>query len=1034
MLTYITTNNEEYGFNALNTTVIQKITGDYTLSFDVLNEPNIIEEMIIRCDNQLFRIKQMDETMFGEQIHKSVNCKHITHDLIDYYEYDSLTNTLTLVKALEFVFKNTPFTFSIVGSVKNQSFENLGNMNKQSLLNKIIEKFGVEYTVDNYHFTFKPKIGVNTEFQFRYKANISDTKKTIDTTSLTTYIKATGKCDENGEPMVSIEYTSPNAEKFGIRHASPISDERFTIEAELIEYAKSKLNDEPSIAVSLKYQDLNAEQHLNIGDYGYLIHEPLDLDIKSRIIEIKTYPESTKPNEYTIGSTTFIRSSFETGNNVNNTIGIEFPDYSGDIQNAYEQAVQDATNKINDGLGGYVVKRRDELLIMDDEDVNKAKNLWRWNLGGLGFSSNGYSGPYQTALTSDGKINADRILAGTVDGALIRANTIKANSLEISTVQKINSAITADDATAIMNTHLEVYDGNIKAHINTVTESKIEGVNDSISVLVGRVSSVESKITDDAITNTVKQSFYTKQETENAITNKGYQTSSEVQQTVDKFQIKFSENGGCNLLRNGGFEKGTDRWGRNGNFTDGKDVWAPYGYGTSWVIWSSGGGTGFYQFFDCVGGRRYSWSIDVFVETGGVQVGIEGVDTRWQYASNGWVKLSGNFIANGTGALPFIIYTVDGGATFHMDNAIVNEGEIPLPYSPHPSEIYDGITTIDRDGIDVATSYGAHTQFHAGGMSSYNNSNQRTLGIENGGISFHSWNNNALSAYITQSSLWGGSQSSNGLAISTTANGTYLALGTSSLSDVNTTLNMDQALTISAGDSFQPKGLNFWKDVHAHGYGIRQLSHLKLAGSGAIQFDYLNNSPSTIYEAVDNGHSLYVMGGYQLHLGCMDGSGSPKGVIWMRDSNNTHSYTHWDFHNYTMYNMRTASTYANYDTRRTGESYGVTSNVDGVRYLYKNVELVNGKAIRSIPLEYKGCKYDIVSIVCKGRGNAWVEMEDENRFEINGDCKSVNIEIIIYPSEAVMTASTQQLEEAPTLELPKKIEPEEALLITNEAI
>ena len=60
--------------------------------------------------------------------------------------------------------------------------------------------------------------------------------------------------------------------------------------------------------------------------------------------------------------------------------------------------------------------------------------------------------------------------------------------------------------------------------------------------------------------------------------------------------------------------------------------------------------------------------------------------------------------------------------------------------------------------------------------------------------------------------------------------------------------------------------------------------------------------------------------------------------------------------------------------------------------------------------------------------------EDENRFEINGDCKSVNIEIIIYPSEAVMTGSTQQLEEAPTLELPKKTEPEEALLITNEAI
>ena len=350
---------------------------------------------------------------------------------------------------------------------------------------------------------------------------------------------------------------------------------------------------------------------------------------------------------------------------------------------------------------------------------------------------------------------------------------------------------------------------------------------------------------------------------------------------------------------------------------------------------------------------------------------------------------------------------------------------------------FNGITNaivMSQTGIRMNSNAGAYTQFSSNGMSSFNNSSQQTLGIKNGGITFHPWNGSQLGAYITQSALHSGTASANGLAISTANNGTYLSLGTSSMSDANSTLNMDQALTISSNDTFQPKGINFWKDVHAHGYGIRQLAHLQLAGSGAIQFDYLNTSPSTIYEAVNSGHSLYVMGGYQMHLGCMDGKGVPKGVIWMKNSTDTHSYTHWDFHNYTMYNMKTASTYANYDTRRIGESYGVTSNVDGIRYLYKNVELVNGKAIRSIPLEYKGCEYDIVSIVCKGRGSAWVETEGENRFEINGDCKSVNIEIIIYPSEAVMTASTQQLEEAPTLELPKKTEPEEALLITNEAI
>lgn len=345
-----------------------------------------------------------------------------------------------------------------------------------------------------------------------------------------------------------------------------------------------------------------------------------------------------------------------------------------------------------------------------------------------------------------------------------------------------------------------------------------------------------------------------------------------------------------------------------------------------------------------------------------------------------------------------------------------------------------GNVNLDVAKFVVRTTNGAYTVYDNSGMNTFNNDGDQTLGIHNGGLTFHPWNTNRLGAYVTQSSLWNGDQSANGLALSTTANGTYVSIGTSTLSDPNSILSMEQALTISASDNFQPQGINFWKNVHAHGYGIRQLSHLDLAGSSPIRFDYLNNSPSIIYEAVDNNHSLYIMGGYQMHLGCMSGTGTPKGIIWFKGATDTHSYTHWDFHNYTMYNMKTASTYANYNTRRIGESYGVTSNVDGVRYLYKNVELVNGKAIRSIPLEYKGCEYDIMSIVCKGRGSAWVETEDENRFEINGECKSVNIEIIIYPSEAVMTASTQQLEEAPTLELPKKTEPEEALLITNEAI
>lgn len=606
-----------------------------------------------------------------------------------------------------------------------------------------------------------------------------------------------------------------------------------------------------------------------------------------------------------------------------------------------------------------------------------------------------------------------------------------------------------------------------EAFVSTVQE----GINETVSNLNSRVDSAEQKVTDTAITNTVKQNFYTKEETENTINNKNFATSSQVQQTADNLTATFKSSGGCNLFRNSGFKCYEDKfrhwygWNHQGLVTSGNyeinrasDDWGfPSWVTDSLVIHVVNPTNGTYveygmgQTVDTTAGQTYTVSCyyamhrvtgaNIVVRgDGGQWIATHSMDTS-KSGGNGsvgnWGRASVTFVATSTThSIEFMLNGVTdaGNGYLWIVQPMCNEGSVSLPYSAHPNESYDGIVSMDYQGINVATSYGAHTQFHAGGMSSYNNSNQRTLGIENGGISFHAWNNNALAAYITQSSLWGGNQSANGLAISTTANGTYLALGTSSLSDVNATLNMDQALTISANDSFQPIGINFWKDVHAHGYGIRQLSHLQLAGSGAIQFDYLNNSPSTIYEAVDNGHSLYVMGGYQLHLGCMAGTGTPKGMIWFKGQTDTHSYTHWDFHNYTMYNMKTASTYANYDTRRISESYGVTSNVDGVRYLYKNVELVNGKAIRSIPLEYKGCEYDVVSVVCKGRGNAWVETEGENRFEIQGDCLSVNVEIIIYPADDVMMLSTVNAIEAPVLELPEVATPEIAPQLTNEGV
>ena len=61
---------------------------------------------------------------------------------------------------------------------------------------------------------------------------------------------------------------------------------------------------------------------------------------------------------------------------------------------------------------------------MNMPDIDLATKVWRFNLSGLGYSSNGYTGRYKTAITMDGKINADFITTGTLTANIIRAGTL----------------------------------------------------------------------------------------------------------------------------------------------------------------------------------------------------------------------------------------------------------------------------------------------------------------------------------------------------------------------------------------------------------------------------------------------------------------------------------------------------------------------------------------------------------------------------------------------------------------------------------
>lgn len=95
-----------------------------------------------------------------------------------------------------------------------------------------------------------------------------------------------------------------------------------------------------------------------------------------------------------------------------------------------EESVNRATELIRGGLGGFVVigtnadGQPNEILIMDTDDVNTAVNVIRMNREGIGFSTTGYEGPFNSAWTIDGHFVADYIDTGTLNANLLKTGII----------------------------------------------------------------------------------------------------------------------------------------------------------------------------------------------------------------------------------------------------------------------------------------------------------------------------------------------------------------------------------------------------------------------------------------------------------------------------------------------------------------------------------------------------------------------------------------------------------------------------------
>ena len=94
-------------------------------------------------------------------------------------------------------------------------------------------------------------------------------------------------------------------------------------------------------------------------------------------------------------------------------------------QEILEAAQRNATELINTSTHGFVVLEPNRILIMDASTIEEATNIWQWNSGGLGHSSDGGATYGDAAITMDGSINASFITAGQMSANYIYGGVIR---------------------------------------------------------------------------------------------------------------------------------------------------------------------------------------------------------------------------------------------------------------------------------------------------------------------------------------------------------------------------------------------------------------------------------------------------------------------------------------------------------------------------------------------------------------------------------------------------------------------------------
>lgn len=530
-----------FGIGALTDTISCEITEERNGLFECLlkypitgqHYGRIAKECIIKAKPndtakpQVFRIYRITKPLNGIV---SIYGQHISYDLANVpvmpFETESRSPQLILNQLFAGDSRFTgwtdyseakPFSVTQPKSVRACLGGSEGSM---------LSKWHGEFEWDNFTVKFHTHRGQKTSVVIEYGKNLTALEQDEDNSGVYTRLLPYAVFIAEGsdtETVVTLpEETLPIVSAEMVREKTLILDftDRFdsgtAITEEMLRAAANDyIRDNPLgatiPAVKVSFEPLWKQpeyaallERVNLCDTVTIRHSALGVSVSAMVVQTVYDCLAERYTSITLGSEkssmiTTISEVQSSVNKVQTTLG-RFP-------KLLQTAIGNATSRITGQSGGYVVLHGDEngqpyeLLILDAPNINDAVNVWRWNVGGLGFSHNGYNGPFETAITADGQIVADFITSGSLVANIIKAGVIQSQDCssywDLETGEVVLRAYaTSKEVTKVSDRVTEIEEQKMYRLVITSSNGNIFKNGNIATTLSAQVYSWDENITD----------------------------------------------------------------------------------------------------------------------------------------------------------------------------------------------------------------------------------------------------------------------------------------------------------------------------------------------------------------------------------------------------------------------------------------------------------------------------------------------------------------------------------------------------------